>query len=320
VRRFLWFVIILAMLLGGCGNKNSEEDTKVYLYSIKDQTNTIVNFEKLPNRILPISQEITEIVIDMVEPERILAISSDALSEKSFVREKAKKIKTVYPNYASTEKIIQLKPDLVILQETQDVTKIKTLRDMGIKVAVVSSPRDMESIKQRIISIAEIVHREENGGEIVAKMDRKLAAINALIKNMRIENRRTVLAFSSNGAFGRAEGMFDNLCKTAGITNAAANAGLRRLDHLSKEQVIELNPDYILLPKFEDKEKMPKMAKEVIEDPAYNTLKAIKLKHIILLDEKYYRYNVSQYAADAAYILTNAVYDNKLENIELFNY
>lgn len=116
-----------------------------------------------------------------------------------------------------------------------------------------------------------------------------------------------MIAFSTEGAFGREGGLLDNLCVTAGIINGAAVIGLTKLNHLSKEQVIKVDPDYFLLPKSNDRENQ-KFIDEILHDPAYSNVKAIINNNIIYLEEKYYRYNTSQYTAEAAYLLVKGVY------------
>jgi len=47
------------------------------------------------------------------------------------------------------------------------------------------------------------------------------------------------------------------------------------------------------------------------------TLKAVQNKQIIALPDKYYRYCVSHYAAEAAYVLASSVYPQYYEQLQM---
>lgn len=321
MRKILTMMITAVMLLSGCSSWNSMDRVPAkgggsVLYTVRDYQGTEISFSQKPVKILPISQCMTDIVVDMVEPERIIAVSHEAVNESSFVKFKARKVKNILDRWPSTETIIQLRPDLVLMPENSDVTKIMTLRDAGIKVVVAGSPRNVEEARSRVAFVAEVLREPEAGKRMLDKMDAKLAAVQE-VKKKTGSRKKILLAFSTEGAFGRSGGIFDNLCKTAGVLNGAADAGLKKFDHLSKEQIINIDPDILLLPCNAGNDKF---AQEILRDPAYMGLKAIKNNSYIMLDEKVYKYNVSQYAADAAYLLAKAAYRDEITKVELFDY
>ena len=312
---------IVCIICCGCNNdkKPVSKNTisgKNILYSIKDSTGYTTYFYDLPRRILPISNGMTAVVIDLVDPERILAVSEDNLADGSIIKDKARKVKKHFAGWASTEMIIQLKPDLVLMPETSDITKVQTLRDLGIPVVITIAPRNMEQIQSRVLFTAKAVHAENKGIEVIAKMNAKLTAIKEM--KQKIGNgKKTIIAFSSQGAYGRKGGLFDNLCSVAGVINGAAGIGLKKMDHLSQEQIIQINPDFFLLPKVNNDDSY---AKEIVENPAYKGINAVKNKQYIILEEESYRYTVSQHAADVAYLIADAVYHPYLKKVALFDY
>lgn len=317
---FLFMIIFLCIC--GCAREEKRIDKEKSLYIIKDCQGSEISFTENPIRVLPISKGLIEITLDLIDPQRIVAVSEESLSDESFVKNKAVKVRRVTSRYPSIETILELQPDLVIVPETMDLAKIKTLREMGIKVVVTIAPKNIIEIKERIIFVAQVLNAEKKGIVILNKMEEKLSAIEEMKRKLTVKNQRkkSLIAFSSNGAFGRAGGLFDNLCQTAGVINGAANSGLQKLDHLSKEQIIRVNPDYFLLPEYAKGSNKAKFIDEVINDPAYQNLKAIKKQQKIILEEKYFKYNVSQYAADAAYLLAASVYHPYLQSVEILNY
>lgn len=315
--------IFFGCLLCGCGGrvpyskKNDKiQPDKQVLYSVKDCSGYTTEFYEIPKRILPISNGMTAVLVDLVEPERILAISEDNLAKGSLIKSKAEKVRDKFSGWASTEMIIKLKPDLVIMPETSDVTKVQTLRDLGIRVVITIAPRNMEQIQERILFVAQAVYAENAGKRVIEKMNKKLNAIQDM-KEMVKNNRKTILAFSSQGAYGRKGGLFDNLCDVAGIVNGAAEAGLKKMDHLSQEQIIQINPDYLLLPRMNGDDTF---AIETLKNPVYQGIVAVQKKQYLILEEESYRYNVSQYAADIAYLIADAAYHPYLRRVPVFDY
>lgn len=298
--------VVMLFMLSGCSKSEMDNSKETYEYVVTDFKGYQVGFKSKPQRILPLQQGVTEVVLSMVSPDRVIAVSEEAASDASFVKQEAKQVKNITARYPSVEVISQLQPDLVLAPETYDITKVETLKQMGLRVVITSAPKDISSVKERIIFIGKVLNEQEKADEIVAYMTEKLSAVDR-VKKIVGDKKKTLIAFSTEGAFGREGGLLDNLCVTAGIINGAAVSGLTKLNHLSKEQVIKVNPDYFLLPKSNDRENQ-KFIDEILHDPAYSNVKAIRNNNIIYLEEKYYRYNTSQYTAEAAYLLAKGVY------------
>lgn len=101
------------------------------------------------------------------------------------------------------------------------------------------------------------------------------------------------------GVFGSAEGLFHDICISVGVTNGAALAGLVRGEHLSKEKQLKLIQIYLcFLITVPHRKEIQNFRKEVLDDPALQSIKAIKNKNIIIIKDRY-RYAASQYIGDA---------------------
>lgn len=87
-----------------------------------------------------------------------------------------------------------------------------------------------------------------------------------------------------------------------------------------KEGIVKLQPDVILLPtatRMMADSKRKTAIDEILHDPSYMTLKAVQNKQIIALPDKYYRYCVSHYAAEAAYVLASSVYPQYYKQLQM---
>lgn len=145
---------------------------------------------------------------------------------------------------------------------------------------------------QCVERIAALVGEKARGREIVADMQVKLDVVAAQAELIPASKHQVVLTFSFSGAFGRADGMFHDMC--AGGVNSAAKAGLTKEQPLSKEQIVRLNPDAILLPTWnsDEKDDSKSFRVGVRSDPAYQMLRAVRENRRAFVSDRY-RYSVS---------------------------
>lgn len=111
--------------------------------------------------------------------------------------------------------------------------------------------------------------------------------------------RQTVVWVSAMGMRGGKGSLFDSMCQHAGMINGAAAIGLEKNDVLSKENIIKINPDILLMPtwSYQGKVDIGKFWAEVEEDPALQTLKAIRNHRLESVSDQYL-YCSSHYIVD----------------------
>lgn len=174
--------VVMLFMLSGCSKSEMDNSKETYEYVVTDFKGYQVGFKSKPQRILPLQQGVTEVVLSMVSPDRVIAVSEEAASDASFVKEEAKHVKNITARYPSVEVISQLQPDLVLAPETYDITKVETLKQMGLRVVITSAPKDISSVKERIIFIGKVINEQEKADEIVAYMTEKLSAVDRVKK------------------------------------------------------------------------------------------------------------------------------------------
>lgn len=322
MKRLIYVLMLaaLTLLTVACGNSIKIYDEKV-LYTVKDVTGVNITFSEKPHRIIPLGVGVPDIVMDIVGPERILALPTYFTDEQvSFIAGKAKKVPIKTERIVPVEQIMKLQPDLVLVPYNSDRTKIETMRSMGIKVVVVKAPHNMQEIEQCVLDVGVAVGEAEKGKTIVQNMKSIFELIKKTNSSIPVTERKKILAVSVEGAFGVKGGLFDDLCHYAYIENAAGNIELPTGARIGKEGIVKLQPDVILLPtatRMMADSKRKTAIDEILHDPAYMTLKAVQNKQIIALPDKYYRYCVSHYAAEAAYVLASSVYPQYYEQLQM---
>ncbi len=295
-------LLVLTGLLAGCGGmKPTGGNSGAATYSVTDDQGTVITFKEPPRHIYANTVSLEEVLLDLVPPERIAAVTASNKDRRiSFVADKADRVERTLPEKPSLETVLSIRPDLVLAQDKARPEFIKALRDAGIPVFVMEVPVTLPKIRQRILKLGEVTGEKEKAAAVVADLDRKVAAVHEVTDRIPMENRRIIMAYSLNGVFGSPQGLFHHICLEAGVQNGAALAGLKRGDHVSKEQILRVDPDILIFPDYSSTVEGDATAfrQSVITDPALQPVKAVRNGRILVIHDRY-RYAASQYVGDA---------------------
>ena len=136
---FICLMILLCVCIAGCGPQ-SEANVTPYTRYVESQDGVQVVVPEHPKRILSLSSAFDTILLGLIEPERLVGINKlSTYEEYSLEAKRARMVKPVLSSYP-LEKIIALKPDLVIAPDYISADVIYGLRHMGIATVVVPDP------------------------------------------------------------------------------------------------------------------------------------------------------------------------------------
>ena len=96
--------------------------------------------------------------------------------------------------------------------------------------------------------IAKTLGEEDKGNLMIAKMDDKLAEIKEKVDNIKPERRKKLVLISLMISYGGKGCTFDDICKYAGVINGVSDAGLHNGQLLTKEMLVDINPDLLIMP------------------------------------------------------------------------
>lgn len=305
---FALMFILLIMLISGCSESNAVKSS-TEVHEITDTVGNVIKVPIKPKRIVSLNLGTDEILIDLVKPDRIVALSYLAEDEGiSSIVDKARKVSKKLTDKGNVEAIIALNPDIVFMSDSVSADVGSTLREMGIHVYISKTPATIEETKARVLDLAKVVDEPEKGQALVSDMENALTEVNEKLASITEDKQRTIIAFSFSGAFGRKTALFNDMCVQAKVINGAGEAGLEKGEILSKEQIVKINPDIFLLPTWNTKKQSADSYREEIRsDPAYQNVKAIKNNRLIYVSDRY-RYCVSQYVTDSVQQIARAVY------------
>ena len=261
------------------------------------------------NHIVSLTLSGDEMLLGLVPENRIAGLSGKINEDKeiSNIVDKAKKFPKVEGN---EEVLMSLEPDLIIVADwlSKRITDIGAIT--GAKVYFYKTPNSYEEQKKLIRDLANLVEEKENGEKLIKNMDDRLKALqNKITKNYKGAKPR-ILIYTSFGTTSGKNTTFSDMVKLINGVNVVAEAGIDRFKDISKEKVIELNPDIIIVPIAKKYDNVNKISKLFFEDPSFKNVKAIKNKKVYFIQYKDIT-PTSQYMINSIEELAKVVYQFK---------
>lgn len=314
IQKFLLFFlclitgIIFLCVNSGC-KTTANNDAAGKIYSVTDDYGYVLHFDKKPERVFGTTTSIEEILLYLLPHQKIAAISNPTADEDtSLVLEKALQIKNRVPQNASIETIIALRPDLVFMQMRDNHAAADTLSEMGIKVYRMQVATNMNMIRKRIMDIGHALGEPTKSEKLLQDFDSKIRHVKNMVNAIPVEKRRTIIGFSSLGAFGSSTGLFHQICAESGIINGGDLAGILYSERISDEQIVRINPDYfVVLDEGRENNYGKNIEKRILEDKALVNTTAYRERKIIFFKGRYAKTN-TQFFADAVTDLAKKIY------------
>jgi iron complex transport system substrate-binding protein len=223
-------------------------------------------------RIISLAPSTTEILFALGLDEQIVAVTtfcnypSEALSKES--------VGTV--TQPDIEKIIFLKPDIILTTGLEQAFAVERLRQLKLNIHV-SDPSNVEELFASISTIAELTHRENEAKGLIARMKREINEIRQKTKLIPEGKRKKVfIEIWHDPLITAGQGSFvDELIDMAGGINIAHDV-TRPYTYFSAEQLIKRDPDCIILGHIAEDKIMDAIKKRL----GWSKISAVKNNHI----------------------------------------
>jgi len=276
---------------------------KLFLFLILLFSFTIINAKgaqtKKYNHIVSLNLSADEMLLGLVSENRIAGLSGKINEDKeiSNIVNRAKKFAKVEAN---EEVLISLEPDLII---TADWLSKKTnhLSELtGAKVYIYKTANSYEEQKKSIRDFE----------KLIANMDNRLKALQNKIAKKYKGPKPRILMYTTFGSTSGKNTTFDDMVRLINGINVISEAGINKYQDISKEKIIELNPDIIIVPIAKKYDNVAKVSKLFFEDPSLKNVKAVKNKKVYFVQYKDIS-ATSQYMIDNIENLAKVVYQFK---------
>ncbi len=187
---FQWLsILMLALVLVGCGTtdeaKNGEtsqkqKSTEATGYKVTDDRGVEVTFDAVPKTVVSLQPSNTEILFALGVGDKIVG----ATDYDTYPAE-AQNIERVSDSMTfNSERILALKPDVVIAYTTGKDDALKGLEDAGVKVFVIQSAASFKDVYGDIEQIATVMGVEDKGEQLNKDIKAKIANVQAKVKDV----------------------------------------------------------------------------------------------------------------------------------------
>jgi len=278
--------------------------------TVTDDAGSQVTVAAKPARIVSLTMFTDEVLLELVEPARILAVTTFAADPAiSNVVEKAKAVPQKLA--MNVEILVAMKPDLLFVANWTEADKVKQLRDAGIPVYLTGTGVTVTQIQEKIARIGQLVGEPAKAKKLVDAMSTRLAAVEKRLAKVPADERLSVVDYTVWGAAQGKGSSWDEIVRRAGLVNAVADIAADEWGQvpLSKESLLGIDPDLLVLPgwTYDDPKGAEAFFAKTTTDPVLKALSAVKNGRAVMMPESL-KTATSQYLADAVEWLAKAAY------------
>ena len=255
---FYLALLIISMFIISCAKKNAENGKK--------------DENKEYNRIVVLDPATVEMIYMLGAEDKIVGVANLERS-KVWPEEKVAKLESVGTFMKpSLEKIIALKPDLVIMSALTDDNLNNGLKSNNIEAKRIQA-NSIEEIFTNFMEVAKMLGKENEANKIIAEKRAKLEEI----KKMATGNKKGLFVMSASPlmVFGN-DNLPNDIMKLLNIKNIAENQKGRN-PIVTPEFIIKENPDIIIT-------LLPNPTQIVATNPQLKNVNAIKNSKFIVVN------------------------------------
>jgi len=242
--------LVLAVILLGCSYHSTTHSIGNFLIKensthviVKDDFGYVVVVKKYPKRIVSLAPSNTEILFALGLGDRVVGVT-DYCNYPQEVLELKREGKIVSVGGYSTvdvERVVRLKPDLVVASYGNGFGVIKALRDFGITV-IVLNPKNVTDIMRDVELLGKVCGAEENATKLVEWMKDEIDKVRA--KKHPWRPKIVHIVWNDPVWVSGRNTFIDDVIRIAGGVNAVNESGWVVL---SLEDLIRMNPDIIIV-------------------------------------------------------------------------
>jgi iron complex transport system substrate-binding protein len=189
------------------------------------------------------------------------------------------------PANPSLEAIVAMHPDVVLATTMTTRETVDALRKLGVAVYF-TDPHTVRAMLDTTQRIAEVAGAPEKGTELVASLKARLDALHAKLAERPLQHVLFVVWEDPLIVSGQNTFVADAL-RWAGAESAILAS--QDWPQISMEEVLRVEPDYIVLTPAHAETNNAKVAEELQARPVWRELRAVKLGRIALVDEEFIR-------------------------------
>jgi len=239
------FALAALLLFSGCagGRTNvAKDEVGGNRRNFTDGIGRAVSITANPQRIISLAPNATEILFSLGLGDRIIGVTSYCDFPEA-AKGKEKVGDTRYPNL---ERIISLKPDLVVVSTSSQLENMTRRLDQLAIPVYVTNPRAVREVVASIRSLGEVTGTASRAAEIAGEMESRINAVEQRVKDLPKPRVFYVLQTSPLITAGRNTFINDLI----NISGGRSISGDETADYpqFSRETVVARAPEVIVAP------------------------------------------------------------------------
>lgn len=234
-------------------------------------------------RVASVNLSGDEMLIGLIDKTKIVGLSGKINEDEdmSNISKEAKGIPKIEKNL---EILLDLNPDFVLAADWMDKKFIQSIEDMGIKVYLYKTPKNIKEQENLILDLGHELNEDKRAQNLVDLMEKKLKEVGE--NSGKLSKKYKVMLYTPFETTSDENTSFNDLVNLAGGINPVVGSGITSFQKISKEKVIELNPDIIIVPVWRVYSDNNEFFKYLTEDKSFSEVNAIKNKNIYQIPYK----------------------------------
>jgi iron complex transport system substrate-binding protein len=252
-------------------------------------------------RIASLNLAADEVLLELLAPGRLVSVTKWAdAAETSNVAGRVPASVYRFPK-ADMERLVALRPDLVVVSEYTDADFLDLVQRSGMRVHRMQGLSSLMGIRRAILDLGKAVGAEERAAGLVDRFDGKLADLKKRLDG----SPRPRLLYWSSGMTAGAGTAIGTLIECGGATNLGRELGVEGIAPVGAERAFAADPDAILVGTW------PLAEESIKEHPLLSKLRCVREGHIVTVPTPLL-VALSQYAADACVYLAHELHPDRV--------
>jgi iron complex transport system substrate-binding protein len=254
-----------------------------------------------PRRVASLNLTADELLVEMLPPERLVAVTrwaDDAEMSNAAGHVPATAVRL--PR-AELERLIALRPDVVVVSEYTDADFLHLLERSGLRHHRMSGLSSLPGIRAAIVDLGRVVGAPDAAARLVERYD---AVLGELGRRLQGAMRPRVLYWGNPHTAG-ADTAIGALVEGAGGTNVGREMGLRGIVPLSAERAFAADPDVVLVTRGSG------AAEALRHNPLLSRLRAVREGRVVEMENRLL-VALSDHVADACWVLASRLHPGRV--------
>ena len=196
-----------------------------------------------PARVASLNLAADEVLAEILPVERLVGVT--ALVDEKGTSNALGRVPAGIPRFrkADLERLLSVRPDLVIVSEYTDADFLKLLEQSGVRHHRMQGLNTLAGIRQAVLDLGDAVGERAGADRLVARFDATLRTLEARLKGA---SRPRVL-YWAGGLTAGGDTAIGSVITCGGGANLGAELGLHGIAPVGAERAFAAEPDRILV-------------------------------------------------------------------------